>query len=206
MQIRIARVLNKVLLLFSVVIVLLFAAIFVVGHYRSDYKNYFIGVFVLVSIVLALYFRYIEDYWDKRIIIRMAKEGKIALMNISGGKRLVPLRDSSLKRFWIYELEGELYNIEHEAIKKTFQEKMNKDMDEIPQGTVYVSYDEEKPRQIFIIPNAIISSLPNLMPLVQSYEKDSKITIKYLDAHYNKGIVLKTFQETISDYKKEKAE
>jgi hypothetical protein len=205
MQISIARVLNKVLLLFSLVIVILFAGIFVVGQYRPDYQNYYIGVFVLVSIVLALYFRYLEDYWDKRIIIRMARAGKIALMNISGGKRLVPLRDSSLKRYWIYELEGDLYNREHEKLKKTFQEKMNKDTNEIPQGTVYVSYDEEKPRQIFIIPNAIISSLPNLMPLVQSYEKDSKISIKYLDAHYNKGMVLKTFRETMTDYKKEKA-
>jgi hypothetical protein len=131
----------------------------------------------------------------------MAKSGKIALMNIHGGKRLVPLRDTSLKQYWIYELEGELYNREHVPLKKTFQEKMNKDTNEIPQGTVYVSYDEQKPRQIFIIPNALIGNLANLIPLVAEYEKDNKISIKYLDAHYNRGMVLKTFKETITDYK-----
>jgi hypothetical protein len=201
MQISIARVLNKVLLLFSFVIVILFAGIFVIGHYMPGYRNYYIGIFVIISIILALYFRYLEDYWDRRIIIRMAKAGKIALMNISAGKRIAPLRDSSLKRYWIYELEGELYNKEHIPLKKTFQEKMNKDTNEIPQGTVYVTYDEEKPRQIFIIPNAVIGSLSGLIPLVAGYEKDSSIPIKYLDVHYNKGMVLKTFKETITDYK-----
>jgi hypothetical protein len=193
-----------VLLLFSVVIVILFAGIFAVGYYRPDYQRYYIGVFVLVSIVLALYFKYLEEYWDKRIITRMAKDGKIALMNIQGGKQLMPLRDTSFKRYWIYELEGELYNKEHVPLKKTFQEKLNKDTNEIPQGTVYVTYDEQKPRQIFIIPNALIGNLANLIPLVAEYEKDSKISIKYLDAHYNRGMVLKTFKETIKDYKAEK--
>jgi hypothetical protein len=201
MQVLIARTLNKILLLFVGVIVILFAGIFVVGYYRPGYRAYYIGVFIFVSLVLAIYFKYLEDYWDKRIIMRMAKDGKVALMNISGGKRLMPLRDTSLRTYWIYELEGELWNREHVPIRKSFQEKMNTDTDEIPQGFVYVTYDEQKPRQIFIIPNAMIGNLPNLMPLVADYEKDGKINIKYLDAHYNRGMVLKTFKKTISDYK-----
>jgi hypothetical protein len=204
MQVYIARTLNKILLLFFVVIAVLFAGIFVVGYYRPGFRSYYIGVFIFASIILAVYFKYLEDFWDKRIITRMAKDGKVALMNISGGKRIMPLRDTSLRNYWIYELEGELWNREHVPLRKTFQEKMNKDTTEIPGGSVYVTYDEQKPRQIFIIPNALIGNLPNLMPLVADYEKDSGINIKYLDAHYNGGMVLKTFKETIANYKAEK--
>jgi len=78
-------------------------------------------------------------------------------------------------------------------------------MNEIPSGSVYVTYDESKPAQIFIIPNAMIGSLPNLMSTVQDYEKDTKIEVKYLDAHYNKGMVLKTFRDAMNDYRKETA-
>jgi hypothetical protein len=79
---------------------------------------------------------------------------------------------------------------------------MNRDTSEIPEGSVYVTYDELKPSQIFIIPNAMIGSLHNLMPIVQDYEKDTKITVRYLDAHYQKGMVLKRFKETVADYEK----
>jgi hypothetical protein len=201
MQVLIAKTLNKILLLFTVAVAALFAGIFVVGRYWPGFHAYYIGVFIFVSIVLALYFKYLEDHWDKKIIFRMAKDGKVALMEISGGRRIMPLRDTSLRTYWIYELEGELWNREHVPIRKTFQEKMNKDTGEIPQGFVYVTYDEQKPRQIFVIPNVMIGNLPGLAPLVADYEKDGKINIKYLDAYYNRGMVLRTFKETISDYK-----
>jgi hypothetical protein len=201
MQVLIARTLNKILLLFSVVIVALFAGIFAVGRYWPDYRNLYIGGFAFISIALALYYKYLEDRWDKRIIMRMAKSGKVALVNITGGKRLMAMRDTSFNTYWIYELEGDLWDRDHVPAKKTFQEKMNKETGEIPSGFVYVTWDEQKPRQIFIIPNAMIGNLPNLMPLVSSYEKDDKIAVKYLDAYYNKGTVLKTYKETMSDYK-----
>ncbi|MDR0403944.1 MAG: hypothetical protein LBH35_10195 [Treponema sp.] len=204
MQVLIARTLNKILLLFTAAVVVLFAGIFVAGHYWPDYRAYYIGFFIFVSIVLAIYFKYIEDNWDKRLILRMAKNGKAALMEISGGRRIMPLRDTALKTYWIYEIEGRLWNKEHVPLKKTFQEKMNRDTEEIPRGFVYVTYDEQKPRQIFIIPNALIGNLPVLAPIVADYEKDGGIPIKYLDAYYNKGMILKTFRQTISDYKAEK--
>jgi hypothetical protein len=50
----------------------------------------------------------------------------------------------------------------------------------------------------------MIGGLPNLMPFVAEYEKDGSIPVKYLDAHYNKGMVLKTYQKTMSDYQAEK--
>lgn len=206
MQIYIAKTLNKLLLLFSGVIVLFFIGFFVVSHFYPEYARWQLLAFIVVSIFLTIYYRYLEENWDKKVIGKMARDNKIALMNIHGGKRLMAMRDTNFRNYWIYELEGTLYNDRHEALEKKFQEKMNKDMNDIPSGSVYVTYDELKPAQIFIIPNAMIGILPNLMPIVQSYEKDSKITVKYLDAHYNKGMVLQTFKETMKDYKEKKTE
>jgi membrane protein implicated in regulation of membrane protease activity len=206
MQIYIAKTLNKLLLLFSGVIVLFFIGFFVVSHFYPEYARWQLLAFIVVSIFLTIYYRYLEENWDKKVIGKMARDNKIALMNIHGGKRLMAMRDTNFRNYWIYELEGTLYNDRHEALEKKFQEKMNKDMNDIPSGSVYVTYDELKPAQIFIIPNAMIGILPNLMPIVQSYEKDSKITVKYLDAHYNKGMVLQTFKETMKGYKEKKTE
>jgi membrane protein implicated in regulation of membrane protease activity len=204
MQIYITKTLNKILLLFSLVIVLLFAGIFYASRYYPEYSRWQVLIFIIASIFLALYFRYLEQNWDKRIIQKMAESGKVALMNIKSGKRVMAVRDTSFRYYWIYELEGTLYNEKHEALGKKIQEKFNKDMNEMPSGSVYVTYDELKPAQIFIIPNAMIGSLPGLYGIVQSYEKDSKIEIKYLDAHYNKGIVLRTFHETMRQYNESK--
>jgi hypothetical protein len=206
MQVFIARTLNKLLLLFIAVTIILFAGIFAASRFYPEYLRWHILVFIVVSVFLSVFYRYLEENWDKRIVGKMARNGKVALMNIRGGKRLMAVRDSSFRRYWIYELEGTLYDERHERQEKTFQEKMNKDTGGIPSGAVYVTYDERKPAQIFIIPNAMIGTLPNLMPLVQGYEKDPKVEVKYLDAHYNKGMVLKTFRETMGDYKKTQAE
>jgi len=206
MQVFIAKTLNKVLLLFSVVIIILFAGIFLAYRFYPEHVRWHIIVFAIVSVFLSIFFRHLEINWDKRIIGKMAKNGKVALMNIRGGKKLMAMRDTSFKNYWIYELEGTLYNDRHEGLEKTIQEKMNKETTEIPSGSVYVTYDELKPAQIFIIPNAMISLLPNLMPLVQGYEKNSSIKIKYLDVHYNNGMVLKTFKDTLVDYKKTQKE
>ena len=206
MQVYIAKTLNKLLLLFSGVIIILFAGIFIISRFYPEYVLWQVLAFAAVSVFLSIYFRYLEENWDKRIIERMARNGKAALMNIKGGRRLMATRDTTFKNYWIYELEGTLYNDRHEELEKTFQEKMNKDTEEIPSGSVYVTYDELNPAQIFIIPNALISLLPNLKPLVQGYETDPKISVKYLDAHYNRGMVLRTFKEAMEDFKKNQAE
>ncbi|MDR2759392.1 MAG: hypothetical protein LBB78_08425 [Spirochaetaceae bacterium] len=201
MQIRIARILNKLLVIFAGLALILFAGIFFVTNRYPDYRFYYIAAFVIITITLTVVFKWLENRWDKAVILKMAREGKIALMNIRGGKRLFPLRDTGLVNYWIYEIEGDLYNGEHEKLEKVFHEKMNRDTGEIPQGSVYVTYDEIKPSQIFIIPNAVIGNLPNLIPIVASYEKDKKIAVKYLDVFYRQGMVLRTIREAMTEYK-----
>ena len=103
MQVYIAKRLNKVLILFSLVIAALFAGIFIVRHYYPDYVRWQVLVFAAASVFLAVFFRYLEENWDKKIIGKMAKNGKIALMNIKGGKRLMAMRDTFFRNYWIYK-------------------------------------------------------------------------------------------------------
>jgi hypothetical protein len=201
MQIRIARILNKLLVIFMALIGVLFAGIFLVRNRYPEYRFYYIAAFVIITVTLTVVFKWLENRWDKSVILKMAREGKIALMNIRGGKRLFPLRDTGLVNYWIYEIEGILYNREHEKLEKVLHEKMNRETGEIPQGSVYVTYDETKPSQLFIIPNVVIGNLPNLIPIVASYEGDKNIAIKYLDAHYRRGMVLRTVREAMAEYK-----
>jgi hypothetical protein len=201
MQVRIARILNKLLVIFAALVLALFAGIFFVAKRYPDYRLYYIAAFVIITVTLTVVFKWLENRWDKSVILKMAREGKIALMNIRGGRRLFPLRDTGLVNYWIYEIEGDLYNGEHEKLEKVFHEKMNRETGEIPRGWVYVTYDDTKPSQIFIIPNAVIGNLPNLIPIVASYEKDKKIAVKYLDVFYRRGMVLRTVREAMAEYK-----
>jgi hypothetical protein len=202
MQIRIARILNILLIMSAVIILLLAVGVYLGARKFPEYLLYYSSAFVLVSLVLVVFYKWLESSWDKRVITGMARTGKIALANIKSAKRFLPLRDTGFTSYWIYEFQGTLYDNDHKALEKTFYEKMNRDTGEIPQGTVYVTYDKAKPDQIFIIPNALIGSLPALMPVIKGYEDDKKITVKYLDAYYHKGMVLKTFKERLDDYKR----
>jgi hypothetical protein len=202
MQVTLARIMNRLLILTAVLVLLLLGVLFYGARQFPDLRMYLLVGFIIVATALLVFYKWLENNWDKHIIIKMARAGKIALVNIEKGERYLPLRDSGFIRYWIYRFEGTLYDTEHKPLKKTFYEKMNFETEKIPRGSVYVTWDESKPAQIFIIPNALIGGLPQLAPLAETYEKDKAIAVKYLDAHYNKGMVLRSFREAVSDYKK----
>ena len=81
-----------------------------------------------------------------------------------------------------------------------FWEKMNADTQQIPNGSVFVTYDPEKPSQIFVVPNVLISQLPELMPVVRKIEANA--TIRYLDTFYNKGIVIRSMKESLAEQRR----
>ena len=202
MQVFIAKTLNKLLLLFLAVILLLFGGIFLAARFYPAYLRAQMLVFITVSVFLAVWYRWLEENWDKRVIQKMARSGKIALCALRGGKRIMAVRDTAFRPYWIYEIEGDLFDLSHKKRPVSFREKMNPATEEIPPGSVYVTWDEAKPAQVFIIPNALLGALPQLRETVEAYEKDPAITVKYLDARYRRGIELKTFRETLEDYKK----
>ena len=201
MQVFIAKTLNKLLVLFSAVILFLFGGIFFASRFYPEYLRIQMFLFITVSVGLAIWYRRLEEHWDKGIIQKMAQGGKIALCVLQGGKRIMAVRDTMFRSYWIYEIEGELYDASHAKREIRFQEKMNRETGEIPEGSVYVTWDEAKPSQVFIIPNLLIGALPQLRQSVEAYEKDPAVTVKYLDAHYNRGMVLRTFKETMEAYK-----
>lgn len=203
MQLKIYKILNSLLLLIILVTVglwLLF--IFYLRPTFPQYSTVFIVSLIIVSLALFLFFKWMENTWDKRVITKMAKEGHIALANIKGGERVMQLRDSSFTNYWLYSFKAEIFTPEGTSFEKTFYEKMNYEFGAVLQGSVYVTYDENKPSQIFIIPNSMISHLPNLMPVVKSIEETENIKIKYLDAYYNKGMVMKTMRQSVKEQRK----
>ncbi|MDR2471659.1 MAG: hypothetical protein LBD09_06075 [Treponema sp.] len=202
MQVFIAKTLNKLLVLFLGVILFLFGGIFLAARFYPEYLRVQTLMFITVSVFLAIWYRWLEERWDKGIIQKMAQSGKVALCAIRGGKRLLVLRDTAFRSYWIYEITGELYDASHKKREIRFQEKMNRETGEIPEGSVYVTWDEAKPSQVFIIPNLLIGALPQLRETVEAYERDPAIEVKYLDARYRRGMELKTFRETLEDYKK----
>jgi hypothetical protein len=205
MQLRIAKLLNKLLAVVGLIIIAGGGLMLYLARLYPDLRVLFIGSFVLFSIALMTVYRWFESRWDKKVITRMAKEGKIALANITGARRVMPMRDTGFTSYWLYEFKSELYDNDCYKTDKVFYEKMNRETDNVPLGSVYVTYDEAKPGQVFIIPNVMISHLPHLAPIVKRYEEDKSIRIKYLDAYYSKGIVLKSFKETVPEHMKRKS-
>ena len=197
MQLKIAKIINSLLALLTVIILVLAGGYFFVYNRYPEFKTTYLILFALIAIALMIFFRWMEEGWDKRVITRMAKDGKVALANIKHSERVMRMRDSAFTNFWLYEFVADLVTPELETLKDVkFWEKMNVETDKIPNGSVFVTYDPEKPTQIFVVPNVLISQLPELMPAVRKIEANA--SIRYLDTYYNKGMVIKTMKDSLT--------
>lgn len=197
MQLKIAKIINSLLILLTVIILALAGGYYFVYHRYPEFKTAYLILFVLITIGLMVFFRWMEERWDKQVIIRMTKNGKVALANIKHTERVMRMRDSAFTNFWLYEFVADLVTPDLENLKDVkFWEKMNIDTTQIPDGSVYVTYDPEKPTQIFVVPNVLISQLPGLMPVVRKIEANA--SIRYLDAFYNKGMVIKSMKDSLA--------
>lgn len=197
MQLKIAKIINSLLALLTVIILVLAGGYFFVYNRYPEFKTTYLILFALIAIALMIFFRWMEEGWDKRVITRMAKDGKVALANIKHSERVMRMRDSAFTNFWLYEFVADLVTPELETLKDVkFWEKMNVETDKIPNGSVFVTYDPEKPTQIFVAPNVLISQLPELMPAVRKIEANA--SIRYLDTYYNKGMVIKSMKDSLT--------
>ncbi len=197
MQLKIAKIINSLLALLTVIILVLAGGYFFVYNRYPEFKTTYLILFALIAIALMIFFRWMEEGWDKRVITRMAKDGKVALANIKHSERIMRMRDSAFTNFWLYEFVADLVTPELETMKDVkFWEKMNVETDKIPNGSVFVTYDPEKPTQIFVVPNVLISQLPELMPAVRKIEANA--SIRYLDTYYNKGMVIKSMKDSLT--------
>ncbi|MEM5796152.1 MAG: hypothetical protein AAGU23_07755, partial [Bacillota bacterium] len=190
-------IINSLLALLTVIILVLAGGYFFVYNRYPEFKTTYLILFALIAIALMIFFRWMEEGWDKRVITRMAKDGKVALANIKHSERVMRMRDSAFTNFWLYEFVADLVTPELETLKDVkFWEKMNVETDKIPNGSVFVTYDPEKPTQIFVVPNVLISQLPELMPAVRKIEANA--SIRYLDTYYNKGMVIKSMKDSLT--------
>ncbi len=200
MQLKVAKIVNQIMFYIFVIIAGLAVGAFVLMQTYPGSKLLIVAIFLLVSIFLMFAFRWLESSWDKRVVTKMVQSGNIALVNIQSAARVMKMRDSGFVSYWLYEFNATLYPPDGEPFEKKFYEKMNVEMQDIPTGMLYVTYDETKPNQIFIIPNDLISHLPSLAPIVQKFESNKSIQVKYLDVYYKNGIVIRTFKESVAEH------
>ena len=176
MQLKIAKIINSLLAVLTVIILALAGGYIFVYNRYPEFKTTYLVLFAIVAVVLMLFFRWMEDGWDKRVITRMAKDGKVALANIKHSERVMRMRDSAFTNFWLYEFVADLVTPDLQTLKDVkFWEKMNAETQQIPNGSVFITYDPEKPTQIFVVPNVLISQLPELIPVVRKIEANASI-------------------------------
>lgn len=200
MQYKIAKILNTLLVVILVAVIGIWCLyFFYLQKVFAESKTILLVSIFIIDMLLMLFFKWLESTWDKRVIMKMVQQGFIALADIKGGERVMPMRDSSFTNYWLYSFKADIYDRDGYVFEKTFYEKMNREFSAVPQGMVYVTYDDTKPNQIFIVPNVMISRVPSLQPIVNKFESNPKIKIKYLDAYYNKGIVLKTIRQSVRE-------
>lgn len=197
MQLKIAKIMNSLLILMAIVVLALAAGYYLIYTRYPEYKTFYLIAFVIITVALLFLFRWMEEGWDKRVITRMAKDGQVALANIKSSQRVMRMRDSAFTNFWLYEFRADLVTPDLQTLPDIrFWEKMNVDTQQVPNGSVFVTYDPDKPTQIFVVPNVLISQLPDLMPVVRKIE--SHTSVRYLDCYYNKGMVIQSMKDSLA--------
>ncbi|MBR0385915.1 MAG: hypothetical protein IJI05_05140 [Erysipelotrichaceae bacterium] len=173
---------------------------------RDVWANHKELVFI-PSIFLVFFFSWFVVWYDtnadRRIIEKMTGNGDIALAEIKSGSFVRFVRNDRMQQQVLWQLEITIYDQDMNSFDTTMIEKFATSQTSIPQGHVYVTYDPAKPDCLFIIPNVLLSAYPQLQETVVKYESNKKIKLSYLNAFYNKGMILMTFRQTIKG-KKEK--
>lgn len=171
-------------------------------QYRKTIGKLPIGLvvgFVLLIFVLSAIFSYYDMNADKNYIKKCIANGDVALAKICDGSFVRFARDAKLHNHVFWKMNIELYDNDMKMFKASLIDKFSMHQTQIPSGYVFVTYIEGKEDDCLIIPNVIISSIPEYQPLVEDYEKALKPT--YLNAYYNDGMILQTYKESIKDQK-----
>lgn len=182
------------------------AILLFVNH--SSFTNFstIMMVYVIFALIVTLGYKFLENNIDKILLQHKAFKGQVVLANIKSSKYITAFRDTGFRTYLLMQLEVTYYDEDMQPHPATIIEKLNKNCTNIPHGTVYMTYDKKNPDNGMIIQNVMISRLPELMPLVQKYEKTKSIPIKYLDVHYDTGLVIQTFKDAIKQEEARKKE
>ncbi|MBR5755328.1 MAG: hypothetical protein IKX97_05880 [Erysipelotrichaceae bacterium] len=152
-------------------------------------------LFVLISFALMITFTHYDLNADRNLIRKRVSNGDVALAKIKDGTFVRFGRDATLKNHVYWKLDAEIYDNDMNKHDATIIEKFSTHQTSIPKGHVYVTYIEGQADDSLIIPNAIISSIPEYKPLVDDYEKALKP--RYLNAYINDGLILETYKDSL---------
>ena len=191
---------STIMLFFVVLIDAL--SIFALVNYREAWADHKIPVilgFVLFIFILTTIYSTYDLTADQKLIRKAVANGDVAMAKIKEGTFVRFGRDAKLKNHVYWKLDVEIYDNDMKKIDTTIIEKFSTHQTSIPKGYVFVTYVEGKEDESLIIPNVIISSIPEYKPLVEDYEKALKP--KYLNAYINNGLILQTYEESFKTQK-----
>lgn len=206
MQLKIYYKLNLILTALLLAVVAFGVIIAIKFESIQEYKEVIFVCYFLITMGCFFGFKMFEANYDKRMIQKMVINGDIAIANIKDAKAIKYIKDTSFKSYHLWEIKVEYYDKQFNKHEYTLIEKMNLLVKEIPNGTVYITHDENKPDQKFIVQNVMIGHVPTLQPIVQAYENNKRIPIKYLNAYYRDGMVVETYQQSMKAKKENVAE
>ncbi len=152
--------------------------------------------FVALMFVLTAVYTAIDLNMDKNLIRKRVANGDVALAKIKDGTFVRFARDARFKNHVFWKLNVDVYDNDMNKHETTIIEKFSPHQTSIPKGYVYVTYVEGQEEDCLIIPNVIISSIPEYKPLVDDYEKALKP--KYLNAYINDGLILENYSDSLS--------
>ena len=158
-----------------------------------------ITAFVLFIFLLSTCYSYYDLNADRNLIKKAVSNGDVALAKIKDGTFVRFARDAKLVNHVYWKLNAEVYDNDMKKIDTTIIEKFSTHQTSIPSGYVYVTYIEGKEDECLIIPNVIITSIPEYKVLVDDYEKALKP--KYLNAYINNGLILQTYEDSLKAQK-----
>lgn len=156
-------------------------------------------LYVAFVFVLFLAYSYYEQNTDRNIIRKAVRNGDVAMAYIKSGTYQKTARTIKLKAVNYWKLNVDIYDNDMKKFETTIVEKFTQHQTKIPQGFVFVTYVEGKESDSLIIPNVIISSIPEYKVLVDDYEKALKP--KYLNAFVNNGLWIQTYKDSIKAQK-----
>ena len=152
--------------------------------------------FVALMFVLTAVYTAIDLNMDKSLIRKRVSNGDVALAKIKDGTFVRFARDARFKNHVFWKLNVDVYDNDMNKHETTIIEKFSPHQTSIPKGYVYVTYVEGQEEDCLIIPNVIISSIPEYKPLVDDYEKALKP--KYLNAYINDGLILESYSDSLA--------
>ena len=199
MQLKLYKKSTFLLFLVVLIDIISIALLLIYRDLWANNKTTTIVLFVLFIFILSTIYSYYDLNADKNIIKKAVANGDVALVKIKDGTFVRFARDARLKNHVYWKLNVELYDNDMKKFNTTIIEKFSTHQTSIPSGYVYVTYIEGKEDECLIIPNVIISSIPEYKVLVDDYEKALKP--KYLNAYYNEGLRLQTYQDSMQTQK-----